>query len=104
MGMKKINEWFKCVNCWFEVPPASKTCRNHCPKCFVSIHVDDKIPGDRKSNCWWVMYPIDYKISNWEIKILFKCSKCWKLHWNKAADDDEISELPYLIYNYKEYI
>ncbi len=98
--MKKINEWFVCINCWKKVPPAKRTCRNHCPYCFVSIHLDENIPWDRKSNCGGKMYPIDYKISNWQIKILFKCEKCWKLHWNIAADDDNIWDLPKLILNY----
>ncbi|MBO7095209.1 RNHCP domain-containing protein [bacterium] len=38
--MKKINETFICTNCGQEVPLASKTCRNHCPYCFTSLHVD----------------------------------------------------------------
>ncbi|MBO7505538.1 RNHCP domain-containing protein [bacterium] len=49
--MKKINESFICVNCGREVPLASKTCRNHCPYCFASLHVDGEIPGDRSSIC-----------------------------------------------------
>ncbi|NCQ81548.1 RNHCP domain-containing protein [bacterium] len=24
--------------------PAQKTCRNHCPHCFVSLHVDGDVP------------------------------------------------------------
>ena len=99
--MKKINESFVCVNCWKTIPPAKKTCRNHCPYCFVSLHLDDKIPWDRKSNCNWQMYPIEYFISNWGIKITFKCSKCWKIHHNKATEDDDIANLDNMIIKYK---
>ncbi|MBQ2600698.1 RNHCP domain-containing protein [bacterium] len=38
--MKKINESFTCINCKKEIPLAAKTCRNHCPYCFTSLHVD----------------------------------------------------------------
>lgn len=42
--MKKINEAFVCLECGKKVPLADKTCRNHCPYCFVSQHVDADIP------------------------------------------------------------
>lgn len=101
--MKKINESFICINCGKEVPPASKTCRNHCPYCFVSLHVDWDMPGDRLSQCKSIMYPIEYIIKNSDYKILFKCSKCGKMHWNKRAEDDQIEKLPELIKSYKVY-
>ena len=99
--MKKINEWFICLNCKKKVFPAKKTCRNHCPYCFTSLHVDDKIPWDRKSTCKWIMYPICYEIANWEIKIHFKCVKCGHIHKNKAIEDDDIGKLDYFINKYK---
>lgn len=43
-GMKKINETFACLGCKKIVPLAQKTCRNHCPFCFTSQHVDGAIP------------------------------------------------------------
>ena len=42
--MKKINEPFVCIQCGKTVPLAKKTCRNHCPFCFTSLHVDGEIP------------------------------------------------------------
>lgn len=102
--MKKVNEGFICINCWKNVLPANKTCRNHCNICFVCLHVDNNTPWDRDSQCGWVMYPIEYVISNWVCKILFKCVKCWKLHQNKASDDDEIILLDKLIYEYKRFL
>ena len=101
--MKKINESFTCINCGKEIPLASKTCRNHCPFCFVSLHVDGDIPGDRSSECKWIMYPVEYMIKNSDYKILFVCSKCGKKHWNKRATDDIIENLPELINSYNQY-
>lgn len=102
--MKKINEEFVCINCWKKINKANRTCRNHCPFCFVSIHLDESIPGDRKSSCLWKMYPIQYIYNPDNTKILFICSKCWKKHWNKSADDDNIVLLPKLIEKYKAYL
>ncbi|PZM86971.1 MAG: hypothetical protein DLD55_03815 [candidate division SR1 bacterium] len=101
--MKTINETFTCLNCGKVVPKAEKTCRNHCPFCFASRHVDGEIPGDRSSTCQGAMYPIAYEMKNGEIRILFSCSQCGKEHWNKRATDDEIAALPALIEKYREY-
>ncbi len=101
--MKKINETFLCLWCKKNVPLAQKTCRNHCPFCFTSQHVDWDIPGDRAAieTCWGAMYPTIYELKNGMIKILFICSKCGKTHWNKASTDDEIGELDAYIQKYK---
>ncbi len=99
--MKKINESFECFNCKRLIPLARWTCRNHCPYCFASLHLDDKIPGDRKSSCGWEMYPIEYVIANWGIKIKFQCVKCWHIHRNKVVEDDDIWELDSFIKKYK---
>ena len=101
--MKKINESFTCINCGKEIPLASKTCRNHCPYCFASLHVDWNIPGDRSSDCKAIMYPVEYMMKNSDYKILFVCSKCGKKHWNKRAEDDIIENLPDLIKSYNKY-
>ncbi|MBS8122008.1 RNHCP domain-containing protein [Candidatus Vampirococcus lugosii] len=98
--MKKINEDFVCAKCGKYVPIAKISCRNHCPYCFTSMHLDQKIPGDRKSECKGEMFPIEYKLSNGEIKILFKCKKCSDIHWNKSNIDDEISCLDEYIKKY----
>ena len=102
--MKKINESFECNNCKKIINPAKKTCRNHCPYCFSSIHLDKDIPGDRKSKCNWTMYPKEYIIGNGKTKILFVCSKCEKKHWNKSSEDDELSNLDYFINTYRSFI
>ncbi len=100
--MKKINESFLCTNCGKEISQAAKTCRNHCPHCFISLHVDWEVPWDRLSQCNSLMYPTTYEIRNWNYKILFECSACHKLHRNKRAEDDQIEKLPELIEEYKQ--
>ncbi|MDR0282119.1 MAG: RNHCP domain-containing protein [Candidatus Peribacteria bacterium] len=72
---------------------AKKTCRNHCPFCFTSLHVDESVPGDRASSCGGKMFPIAYEMKNSDYKILFRCEKCGKEHWNKRAGDDEIETI-----------
>lgn len=91
-----------CVGCGIDVPKAKRTCRNHCPVCFASLHVDGDIPWDRSTECHGIMYPTAYKVLNSDYKILFTCSKCGKEHWNKRAVDDKIVNLPELIKKYKK--
>lgn len=102
--MKKINEAFTCIYCKTSVEQASKTCRNHCPMCFVSLHVDGDIPGDRNTLCHGTMYPIAYEWKSDDVKILFQCTKCTKKHRNKRADDDAITQLDEKIREYKKFL
>lgn len=101
--MKKINETFHCLECGRLVPLAERTCRNHCPYCFASRHVDGDIPGDRKGveTCGGNMYPRAYEISNGKTKILFQCIKCGKEHWNKVSTDDNLMTLDEKIVQYR---
>jgi DNA-directed RNA polymerase subunit RPC12/RpoP len=103
--MKKINESFICLGCKEEIPQAAKTCRNHCPFCFTSLHVDGAMPGDRSAqeSCGGIMYPNAYEIKNGGIKILFTCTKCGKKHRNKKASDDDAGSLDMYIMRYKQF-
>ena len=102
LHMKKINESFVCMWCERGVTPAPQTCRNHCPYCFISQHVDDVLPGDRASSCGAVMIPKDYMIANGQTKIRFVCTSCWHIHHNKACVDDEIWDLDAYIQKWRE--
>jgi len=53
-----LNESFVCTHCGTQVPPSGKSCRNHCPECLHSVHVDVN-PGDRSANCGGLMIPVD---------------------------------------------
>ena len=100
--MKKINLWFDCIWCGESVSPAEKTSRNHCSKCFLSLHVDGELPGDRASSCSGLMIPIEYVIANGKTKIHFICVNCGKDHRNKTASDDEIGSIDRVIVKWKK--
>jgi len=101
--MIKINESFICISCKSKVSKANKTCRNHCPFCFTSLHIDWDIPWDRNTNCMWIMLPIDYDYKSDWTKILFCCKKCGKKHRNKQSDDDCLENLISIIQNTKHF-
>ncbi len=46
----KIDEEFICENCGNKIEKLGYTCRNHCPTCLHSKHVDVN-PGDRQEEC-----------------------------------------------------
>lgn len=89
-----INEAFTCQKCGYNVEPLKSSCRNHCPKCLYSLHVDKNTPGDRESDCHGLMEPIglDHKgKKGWQI--VHKCTKCGKKQLNITAADDEGEEI-----------
>jgi len=82
-----INEAFRCLNCGKDVLPASRGCRNHCPFCLHSQHVD-RYPGDRQNPCGGLLKPIGYELSGKKgLVILFKCSRCGEENKNVASLD-----------------
>ena len=86
----KIDEEFICENCGRKVEKLRYTCRNHCPVCLHSKHIDIN-PGDRAENCKGILKPISVEIDSKKgYVIIFKCNKCGKIRKNKAADDDNI--------------
>ena len=91
--MKKFNEIdesFICENCGKEVPKLGYSCRDHCPYCLYSKHVDIN-PGDRQNDCKGSLEPVSIEISNKKgYVIIYKCKKCGMIHKNKAADDDNM--------------
>jgi hypothetical protein len=87
-------EQFICEHCGAHVEPLDHgSCRNHCPICLYSKHVDKDGPGDRLSTCLGLMRPDhldqDGK-KGW--MIVHICQKCGKTIPNKAAEDDCIIE------------
>jgi len=90
-----MDEPFKCENCGEDVAehPAG-SCRNHCPKCLFSKHVDERIPGDRASDCQGLMEPIAVEHTGPKGEmILFRCQKCEREGKNKVAPDDSREQL-----------
>ncbi len=97
-----INEGFTCKKCGKEVPPNTDgSCRNHCPICLWSLHVDKEVPGDRESECGALMQPIGMEINKRKgLRILHMCQQCGHKSWNRTASDDnydlicELSRIP----------
>ena len=91
--MKKfteIDENFTCEHCGKEVTELGYSCRNHCPHCLHSKHVDIN-PGDRMEECKGLLKPIGLEMSNRKgYIIIFKCEKCGQIRKNKAAKDDNM--------------
>ncbi len=83
------NEGFVCGHCGEEVRPlANGSCRNHCPRCLWSKHVDD-VPGDRGSRCGGMMPPAGIEQDarrGW--MIVHRCVRCGMFRRNRAALDD----------------
>ena len=82
------NEGFVCAHCGMEVRPlASGSCRNHCPRCLWSKHLD-VVPGDRAAGCGGMMEPVAVQRDGrrkW--MIMHKCTRCGDVRRNKAALD-----------------
>ncbi|MGE0174519.1 MAG: RNHCP domain-containing protein [Oligoflexales bacterium] len=85
----KINESFVCIECGREVPAASSTCRDHCPYCLHSLHVDHS-PGDRQNPCRGVLVPQGYELQSKKgIMLIYRCRTCGGTVRNKAVLDDK---------------
>ena len=83
-----LNPGFNCENCGQDVQPLKTGCRNHCPHCLFSKHVDIN-PGDRANSCKSLMEPISYHLNSKKGIILsFQCLECGQVTNNKAALED----------------
>ena len=84
----KINESFICKNCQFEVPKADSTCRDHCPKCLFSLHVDNN-PGDRQADCGGILKPTAWSQHKKKgYMIHYVCQTCFVIKVNKFLSHD----------------
>ena len=76
----EIDEEFICENCGRKVSKLGYSCRNHCPYCLHSKHVD-KNPGDRAEECHGDLEPVSLEIDG---------KKGGAIRKNKAAKDDNM--------------
>jgi predicted RNA-binding Zn-ribbon protein involved in translation (DUF1610 family) len=82
-----LNPPFHCEACGQEIPPLSGSCRNHCPYCLISKHVDIH-PGDRANPCQGLMDAVDYELSGKKgLVLIFRCRRCGELGRNIAAHE-----------------
>lgn len=85
------NEDFTCENCGKHVPKAKRGCRNHCPYCLTSKHVDNN-PGDRANPCQGLMKAQGYDLDGKKgIILIFQCQKCGATLRNVANRDDPLA-------------
>ena len=96
----EIDEEFVCENCGHQVSKLGYSCRNHCPKCLYSKHVDI-YPGDRAEKCHGKLKPVGVEINPKKgYVIIFKCETCGQIRKNKAAKDDNMDLLIQLSANH----
>lgn len=89
----EIDEPFVCENCGRNVEPLGYTCRDHCPYCLYSKHVD-KDPGDRAEECHGALRPVGLeKNTKKGYTIIYQCEKCGATRKNKMANDDDFDLL-----------
>lgn len=87
----KINESFDCLHCGAAVPPAKKTCRNHCPFCLHSRHVD-VYPGDRANSCGGLLKPVGYELHKKKgLMLIFRCQRCQQQNRTIALLEDPLA-------------
>jgi hypothetical protein len=82
---------FRCVGCRLDVPfTAPGTAhRNHCPHCLTSLHVDGRVPGDRRARCRGRMSALSLTVRpDGEWLIIHSCLACGTLSANRVAGDD----------------
>lgn len=83
-----IDEEFDCENCGKHIRQLGYSCRNHCPYCLYSKHVDIN-PGDRAEECHGLLEPIGLDTNSKKgYIIIFRCKKCGQIRRNKVAVDD----------------
>ncbi len=93
MSRKEENTGFICVHCGRNVSALTNgSYRNHCPFCLYSFHVDE-LMGDRKSNCFGQMKPIEIKYNSKKgYQIVHICSKCGVRRVNKIAENTDMPD------------
>ncbi len=90
--IKPKTEKIICDNCKTEFLGGGYV--NHCPNCLWSKHVDNYIPGDRKSTCLGLMKPIEIVLKKREnFSIKHSCLKCDKEILNKVSKNDNMDKV-----------
>jgi DNA-directed RNA polymerase subunit RPC12/RpoP len=89
----EIDEEFICENCGKQVQKLGYSCRNHCPYCLYSKHVDIN-PGDRAETCHGLLEPIGVDLTAKKgYVIIYKCQKCGAIRKNIMARDDDMNKI-----------
>ncbi|MBW7875304.1 MAG: RNHCP domain-containing protein [Candidatus Cloacimonetes bacterium] len=89
-----INETFDCGYCGHRVIPHQHgSCRNHCPSCLYSRHLDIN-PGDRSSDCGGLMPAVKAIIKQMDqVTLIHRCNQCGIEKSNRSAPDDDFEKI-----------
>jgi len=82
---------FVCENCGQKVSGGRYV--NHCSACLWSKHLDEDLPGDRKSTCGGLMKPIGAIRKGNKWRIYHQCIKCGKKTVVDASNHDRSEEI-----------
>lgn len=78
------------MNCGREIQPSSQSCRNHCPYCLHSVHLD-VFPGDRAADCGGLMVPMEVIYHTKKgYQVIHRCQKCGVETKNILSLDDPV--------------
>jgi hypothetical protein len=88
-------EEYNCENCGEKVMGGRYN--NHCPKCLWSKHVDDKLPGDRASDCHGLMRPVGAEQKGGRWRAIHVCMKCGVKRVVDLSDGDSVEVLVGLV-------
>ncbi|EKD76725.1 MAG: hypothetical protein ACD_43C00009G0004 [uncultured bacterium] len=86
-------EDFDCAACGYQVHGTGYT--NHCPKCFVSKHVDNQ-PGDRAATCGGNMPVVQVFFQQGKWRLVQKCERCGEQKQNRVQPGDDMIYLSQL--------
>jgi len=92
--VRKI-ENFTCESCGYSVEGNGYT--DHCPMCLYGKHVDEEIPGDRKSLCGGLFEPVGTRVKGDKKQIKYRCQKCNEVSYCKLAKDDDFDVFLFLM-------
>lgn len=81
-------ENYACGNCGETI--AGGRYNNHCPHCLWSKHLDDKVPGDRASQCQSLMKPVGVIQKSGTWRIVHQCLGCKKNTVIDSIPEDNI--------------
>lgn len=84
------NAGFVCLYCGQAVRPLVSGCRNHCPHCLHSVHLD-VFPGDRRAQCGGLMVPTQigqHSKKGWTVE--HRCARCGARSTNKLSLTDAV--------------
>ncbi len=67
---------------------------DHCPQCLWSKHVDQEVPGDRKSDCQGMMVPVSAEVrKRGKVFILYVCKKCGHSSYASQREEDNLDKI-----------